>query len=78
MRKITLRDVEQKADFVSRYLDYAVTVEVYNQGYFVNYDYGLEGRDTMAGPTLPDCNNHLNYLIRKMALKDEWIEEKNK
>lgn len=75
MRKITLKDIEKKADFLSRYLDYLVRVDTYNQGYFITYDYGCEGQDTIAGPTLSDCNNHLNYLIRKMELKDEWIEE---
>ena len=37
----------------------------------------LKGSDIVAGPSLSDCNNYLNYLIRKMQLKDEWIQEKN-
>lgn len=76
MRKITLKDIEQKADFVSRYLDdYSVRIKWYDNEPFLEYYYGWEGSDIVAGPSLSDCNNHLNYLIRKMQLKDIWIEE---
>ena len=77
MRKITLKDIEQKADFVSRYIDdYAVRVKFYDDKPYLEYYYGWEGSDIVAGPSLSDCNNYLNYLIRKMQLKDEWIQEK--
>ena len=75
MRKTTGQDLLKKADFLSNYLEYKIVIRNDEKYFYIWFDYGCEGQDTMAGPTLSDCNNHLNYLIRKMELKDEWIEE---
>ena len=75
MKKITSKDVERKADFVTSYLEYLIEVECENNIWYLIYNYGFEGQDIVVAGTLSDCNNHLNYLIRKMGLKEDWVEE---
>jgi len=76
MRKTTGQDLLKKADFLSGYLDYKIVIRNGERYSYIWYDYGCKESDCVYTGTVSECNEYLNRMIRKMRLKDEWINEK--
>ena len=76
MRKTTGQDLLKKADFLSGYLDYKIVIRNGEKYSYIWHDYGSEGSDCVYTGTVSECNEYLNRMIRKMCLKEEWINER--
>ena len=75
MRKTTSQDLLKKADFLSNYLDYKIVIRNGEKYSYIWFDYGCEGQDCVYTGTVSECNAYLNRIIRKMRLKEEWVNK---
>ena len=74
MRNTTAKDLLRKADFLSGYLDFKITVRNGEKYSYIWFDYGCEGQDCVYTGSVSECNDYLNRLLRNNLLTDEWKE----
>jgi len=66
-QKVTLKELNKKAEEITMYMNYLVRVEKDSYGYYVVQDYGMEGSDVVFAGTPEEC---AIYLDRQKEMLD--------
>lgn len=74
MKKITFNELKEKANFISGFVNYKIEVEQKENVFYISFNYGCEGQECKTCGTIGECNRYLNYLIRKLYIKEDWNE----